>query len=268
MENSSAHGTTERKRPYSYGIAGFDDFKRKLIETRQGADRLHLHYSRQRQHANCRYPTLGISSLDLDRRRALRGPSFVAFFFDKCMRGAARTRPSITDVDPFAPGTQESSHNHQAIPISTSRNGSCAASPTNAGERADRQRRTAESSHPQGRQRQPFVSPLRSVLLLRDEATFAAKVRGTDTAIDILRRFCRWIAARVVARPGLYSLIGVVALAGLSANRSWLNARGLHQVWHGLGFERPDGRAATNTQAGLDSAGMRRFAEPARHGSH
>lgn len=39
---------------------------------------------------------------------------------------------------------------------------------------------------------------------------------GTDTAIDVLRRFCRWIAARMVARAGLYSLIGLLVVGGLT----------------------------------------------------
>jgi hypothetical protein len=61
-----------------------------------------------------------------------------------------------------------------------------------------------------------MLAPLLGVLLLRDEANFAAEVRGTDTAIDVLRRFCRWIAARMVARPGLYSLIAVLVVGGLT----------------------------------------------------
>jgi hypothetical protein len=98
--------------------------------------------------------------------------SFVAFLFDKCMRGAARTRPSITDVNPFTPTLRraatitrprKSPSNPNdcmppAIPISTSRNGSCAASPTNAGERADCQRQTAKSSQPQGREQRIAVA--------------------------------------------------------------------------------------------------------------
>ena len=57
--------------------------------------------------------------------------------------------------------------------------------------------------------------PLLGVLLLRREAAFAARVKGTDLAVDALRRFCGWIATRMVHRPGLYSLICVLVVAGL-----------------------------------------------------
>jgi predicted RND superfamily exporter protein len=44
---------------------------------------------------------------------------------------------------------------------------------------------------------------------------FVAEVKGADTAVDVLRRFCAWIAARMVNRPGLYSLLGVLIVGGL-----------------------------------------------------
>jgi uncharacterized protein len=52
-------------------------------------------------------------------------------------------------------------------------------------------------------------------VLVRNEMTFVAEVRGADSAIDVLRRFCFWIAARMVRRPGLYSLLGVLVVGGL-----------------------------------------------------
>jgi uncharacterized protein len=58
--------------------------------------------------------------------------------------------------------------------------------------------------------------PLLGLLLLRNEANFAAQVRGADAAVDALRRFCFWIAARVVTHPGLYSLIAVASVGGLA----------------------------------------------------
>ncbi|MEA2934703.1 MAG: uncharacterized protein QOD74_1349, partial [Variibacter sp.] len=60
--------------------------------------------------------------------------------------------------------------------------------------------------------------PVLGVLLVRNEQKLAQTVRGTDFGVDALRRFCAWIAARMVSRPGLYSLIGllvVVVLAGI-----------------------------------------------------
>src|SRR6185437_5658570 len=51
--------------------------------------------------------------------------------------------------------------------------------------------------------------PLLGVLLIRNESGFVSAVRGVDSALDVLRRFCQWIALRRVAHPGLYSLIGL-----------------------------------------------------------
>jgi uncharacterized protein len=65
------------------------------------------------------------------------------------------------------------------------------------------------------------VAPLLGVLLLRREAAFASKARISDPAVNVLVRFCGWIAERMVQRPGLYSLISVIVvgtLAGIYAN--------------------------------------------------
>ena len=58
--------------------------------------------------------------------------------------------------------------------------------------------------------------PLLGVLLIRNEASFAAKVRQADFGVNALRRFCAWIAARMVSRPGLYSLISLLVVGGLA----------------------------------------------------
>jgi uncharacterized protein len=62
-----------------------------------------------------------------------------------------------------------------------------------------------------------MLVPLFGVLFIRKEDQFAAKVKGTDAAIDGLRRICGWIAARMVRRPRLYSLVSVLAVGGLIA---------------------------------------------------
>ena len=62
-----------------------------------------------------------------------------------------------------------------------------------------------------------MLVPLFGVLFIRKEDQFAAKVKGTDAAIDGLRRICGWIAARMVRRPGLHSLVSVLAVGGLIA---------------------------------------------------
>ncbi|MGO9545849.1 MAG: efflux RND transporter permease subunit [Rhodomicrobium sp.] len=67
--------------------------------------------------------------------------------------------------------------------------------------------------------------PLLGVLLVRRESAFAARIKGADAAVDGLRAFCLWIAARVVARPGVYSLISLAVVAGLAFTYSNLHAR-------------------------------------------
>ena len=66
--------------------------------------------------------------------------------------------------------------------------------------------------------------PLLGVLLIRNEAEFVAAVRHMDNALDVLRRVCAWIAIRMVTRPGLYSLISLLIVGGLSLGYSQLQA--------------------------------------------
>jgi predicted RND superfamily exporter protein len=67
--------------------------------------------------------------------------------------------------------------------------------------------------------------PLLGVLLIRDAAGFADSVRGVDKALDFLRRFCGWIALRMVARPGLYALAGLLVTLALSLGYTQLQPR-------------------------------------------
>ncbi len=67
--------------------------------------------------------------------------------------------------------------------------------------------------------------PLLGVLLIRNEADFAEQVRGMDKALDLLRRLCRWIALRMVARPGFYSLVGLILVTVLSLGYAQLGPR-------------------------------------------
>jgi predicted RND superfamily exporter protein len=57
--------------------------------------------------------------------------------------------------------------------------------------------------------------PLLGVLLVHKETTFAANIKGADLGVDTLRRFCGWIAHRMVSRPGLFTLIAVAIIATL-----------------------------------------------------
>src|SRR5207302_2407505 len=58
--------------------------------------------------------------------------------------------------------------------------------------------------------------PLLAVLLVRKEAAFATKVKGSDSAVDMLRKACGLIADQMVRRPALYSLISLVVVGGLA----------------------------------------------------
>ena len=57
--------------------------------------------------------------------------------------------------------------------------------------------------------------PLLGVLLVHKETSFSAKIKGADSAVDMLRRFCGWIAHRMVSRPGLYTFIAVALITTL-----------------------------------------------------
>jgi predicted RND superfamily exporter protein len=57
--------------------------------------------------------------------------------------------------------------------------------------------------------------PLLGVLLIHKEERFATRIKGGDSAVDMLRAFCGWIAHRMVARPGVYTLVAVTIIAAL-----------------------------------------------------
>jgi predicted RND superfamily exporter protein len=69
------------------------------------------------------------------------------------------------------------------------------------------------------------LMPLLGVLLLRNEAQFAAKVGSADLGIETLRRFCGWVAAHMVSRPGLYSLVSLFVVSGLALVYAGLEPR-------------------------------------------
>ncbi len=89
--------------------------------------------------------------------------------------------------------------------------------------------------------------PLLGVLLIRHEATFAAKVIGSDAAVDVLRRFCRWVAVRMVSHAGLYSLLGLLVVGGLTAIYIHLEPR------YRLADQVPDKRQAVQASERLDA---------------
>src|SRR6195952_3523187 len=58
--------------------------------------------------------------------------------------------------------------------------------------------------------------PVFGVLFVRNEKVFAVKFQSADAGVQALRRFCYWIAVRMVSRPGLFSLIAVIFVGGLA----------------------------------------------------
>ncbi len=89
--------------------------------------------------------------------------------------------------------------------------------------------------------------PLFGMLFLRKEAAFAAKFQAGDFAVDLLRRFCGWIAGAMVKRPGLYSLIGILVVSGLALIYSNLEPR------YRLADQVPDKEQAVEASGRLDA---------------
>jgi predicted RND superfamily exporter protein len=57
--------------------------------------------------------------------------------------------------------------------------------------------------------------PLLGVLLVHDETRFSVRIKGADSAVDMLRSFCGWIAHRMVSRPALYTFIAISVITAL-----------------------------------------------------
>jgi uncharacterized protein len=67
--------------------------------------------------------------------------------------------------------------------------------------------------------------PFLGIVLVQNEAGFSAVARRSDSGVDMLRRTCGWIAERMVSRPGLYSLIGLLVVGGFGAAYAQLQPR-------------------------------------------
>jgi len=61
-----------------------------------------------------------------------------------------------------------------------------------------------------------MLAPLLGMLLVRKESAFTATAGHADGAVNVLRRFCAWIAMRMVSRAGLYSAVSVVLVGALA----------------------------------------------------
>src|ERR1700737_4988264 len=91
------------------------------------------------------------------------------------------------------------------------------------------------------------LMPLLGVLLLRDASAFAAQIARSDFGVEALRRFCGFVAARMVRRPGLYSLGGFLVVAGLGLSFASLEPR------YRLADQVPDKQQAVAASNRLDA---------------
>jgi predicted RND superfamily exporter protein len=89
--------------------------------------------------------------------------------------------------------------------------------------------------------------PVLGVLLIRKESNFAVATKGADAGVQMLRSFCSWIARRMVSHPGLYSLIGLLVVVGLSFIYTTLEPR------YRLADQVPDKRQAVEASSRLDA---------------
>src|SRR5665213_2666624 len=89
--------------------------------------------------------------------------------------------------------------------------------------------------------------PVFGVLFVRNEKLFAVKFQGADAGVQMLRNFCYWIAVRMVSRPGLFSLIAVIFVGGLSVVYANLEPR------YRLADQVPDKQQAVAASGRLDA---------------
>jgi predicted RND superfamily exporter protein len=89
--------------------------------------------------------------------------------------------------------------------------------------------------------------PVFGVLLVRKENVFATKIKGADIGVEALRSFCRWIAVRMVGRPGFFSLIALLVVIGLGTIYAHLQPR------YRLADQVPDKKQAVEASSRLDA---------------
>ncbi|MGP9810167.1 efflux RND transporter permease subunit [Rhodopseudomonas sp. NSM] len=89
--------------------------------------------------------------------------------------------------------------------------------------------------------------PVFGVLLVRNEQAFAAKFQSADLGVNALRRFCAWIAVRMVGRPGLFSLLALLLVGGLGVIYANLEPR------YRLADQVPDKQQAVEASDRLDA---------------
>ena len=89
--------------------------------------------------------------------------------------------------------------------------------------------------------------PVLGVLLVRKEAAFAQRVKVGDTGVLALRRFCSWIAVRMVSRPASTALSAVLVVGCLALIYIDLEPR------YRLADQVPDKQQAVEASGRLDA---------------
>jgi uncharacterized protein len=89
--------------------------------------------------------------------------------------------------------------------------------------------------------------PTFGVLLERDESRLAATLTNADAGVVALRRFCDWIARRMISRPTLFTVLDLVVVAGLAIFYSGL------QPSYRLADQVPDREQAVAASGRLDA---------------
>ena len=89
--------------------------------------------------------------------------------------------------------------------------------------------------------------PVLGVLLIGDEARFVANLNTVDPGVVALRRFCGWVARRMVLRPAFYSLVGLAVVGALAFDYSGLKPS------YRLAEEVPDQSQTTQASSQLDA---------------
>ncbi|MCG6206505.1 MMPL family transporter [Rhodopseudomonas sp. HC1] len=89
--------------------------------------------------------------------------------------------------------------------------------------------------------------PVFGVLLVRNEQAFATKFQGADLGVNALRRFCAFIAVRMVGHPGLFSLLALLLVGGLGVIYANLEPR------YRLADQVPDKEQAVQASGRLDA---------------
>ena len=91
-----------------------------------------------------------------------------------------------------------------------------------------------------------ILVPLLGLLLVRNVDRLTVASKGSDAGVQALRRFCAFVASRMVSHPSLYSALGLIVVAGLAFAYAHL------QPSYRLAEQVPDKEQAVQASGKLD----------------